>query len=351
VYSLDSLNVIAVGDSGRILRTTDAGSTWTSQHPKDSINFWDVHLADSLTGVAVGTYGRVTITTNGGVTWQDYHTPGPIGHIVCHAFDSKRYCSINFWDTLEGSSDGGSTWKGRQIVLLRPNDSVGWYREINAAHFFDQLHIVAVGLRDSAGIGALAFVTTDGGVTWHQTFDSVTKAASEFLSLDFADSLFGIGGARNNYYYLTTDGGYSWQVDTVGLPASILHQAGSGDLPAISFASRKKAFAIVSYGTRAYIARFDRTNEAVSNYETQSQRSTTVYPNPVEDLATISFESVPGLSYNIVVTNMLGQAVWRKNDIHSNSLQFRRGDLPSGVYLYRLEGGGTALTGHLVLTH
>jgi photosystem II stability/assembly factor-like uncharacterized protein len=352
IYSLDSLNIVAVGDSGLILRTMDAGETWVSQHVKENLNFFDVYLADSSTGIATGGAGLVSITTDAGKTWHDQYTPGGFYESIGHAFDSMNFCAINAFDTLDVTTDRGLTWTSSQIVLLRPNASSGWYRSILAAHFFSRTHAIAVGIRDSSGgEGALAFVTEDGGATWEQTLDSVTKAAGEFLCIDFADSLFGIGGTRNNYCYVTTDGGNSWQVDSVNLSINILREPGPGMITSISFGSPKMAFAILSGGPRAYIARFDRTNEAVSTNKDQTTKGITVYPNPVEDAATIVFESIQGQSYNLTLTNMLGETVWSKYDIHSNSVQFRRSDLPSGVYLFRLEGIGTALTGHVVLTH
>jgi hypothetical protein len=54
VYTIDSENVVAVGDSGLIVRTTDAGNTWIRQGKQLEDILQDVSFADSLHGIAVG---------------------------------------------------------------------------------------------------------------------------------------------------------------------------------------------------------------------------------------------------------------------------------------------------------
>ncbi len=57
----------AVGSVGRILHTTDTGTTWTDQTSGTSANLHDVSFAsDALTGIAVGDGGVIVRTTNGG---------------------------------------------------------------------------------------------------------------------------------------------------------------------------------------------------------------------------------------------------------------------------------------------
>jgi pyruvate/2-oxoglutarate dehydrogenase complex dihydrolipoamide acyltransferase (E2) component len=65
----------AVGSGGRILHTTDAGTTWVDQTSGTSANLNGVSFAgDALTGVAVGDGGIILRTTNGG---EPTPTPTP----------------------------------------------------------------------------------------------------------------------------------------------------------------------------------------------------------------------------------------------------------------------------------
>jgi hypothetical protein len=57
----------AVGQGGRILRTTDSGVTWSEQASGTSANLNDVNFfGNALTGIAVGEGGIILRTTNGG---------------------------------------------------------------------------------------------------------------------------------------------------------------------------------------------------------------------------------------------------------------------------------------------
>ena len=65
----------AVGAVGRILHTTDAGTTWTDQTSGSSANLHDISFAsDALTGITVGDGGTILWTTNGG---EPSPTPSP----------------------------------------------------------------------------------------------------------------------------------------------------------------------------------------------------------------------------------------------------------------------------------
>jgi hypothetical protein len=68
-------NGFAVGSGGRILHTTDTGTTWTDQTSGSSANLHDVSFAsDALRGIAVGDGGTILRTTNGG---EPSPTPTP----------------------------------------------------------------------------------------------------------------------------------------------------------------------------------------------------------------------------------------------------------------------------------
>ena len=59
----------AVGENGRILRTTNGGTNWTLQTSGITTNLFSVSFTDANTGTAVGENGRIHRTINGGVTF------------------------------------------------------------------------------------------------------------------------------------------------------------------------------------------------------------------------------------------------------------------------------------------
>jgi photosystem II stability/assembly factor-like uncharacterized protein len=60
----------AVGGSGLILHTNDAGATWQDQESSSQANLYAVQVVDNMEAVAVGELGTVLVTTDGGHTWE-----------------------------------------------------------------------------------------------------------------------------------------------------------------------------------------------------------------------------------------------------------------------------------------
>src|SRR6266699_3017319 len=69
VAALDVKTMIAVGDQGSILRTTDTGVTWKRISSGTSAGLSAVSFADANTGIAVGNQGAILRTVDGGSTW------------------------------------------------------------------------------------------------------------------------------------------------------------------------------------------------------------------------------------------------------------------------------------------
>src|SRR3974390_1848821 len=89
--------MIAVGDVGTILRTTDAGAVWTLIPSGTSAGLTGVSFADANTGIAVGSQGVILRTTDGGATWTPQVNPllSPLN-------------AVTFSDALVGNAVGQS---------------------------------------------------------------------------------------------------------------------------------------------------------------------------------------------------------------------------------------------------
>src|SRR5262249_37258849 len=70
VSVLDANTVIAVGDVGTVIKTTDGGETWTAQPPTAGTppTRHGVSYVDADTATAVGACGTILRTTDGGAT-------------------------------------------------------------------------------------------------------------------------------------------------------------------------------------------------------------------------------------------------------------------------------------------
>jgi photosystem II stability/assembly factor-like uncharacterized protein len=63
-------SVWTVGTTGKILNTTNGGSSWSTQTSGTSEALNGVTFIDASNGWAVGTTGKILNTTNGGSSWS-----------------------------------------------------------------------------------------------------------------------------------------------------------------------------------------------------------------------------------------------------------------------------------------
>ena len=68
---IDGNNGWCVGAGGRVLKTTNAGQTWTLLTPNIGFELLDLHFANQNLGFVVGNSGTVKKTTNGGTTFTN----------------------------------------------------------------------------------------------------------------------------------------------------------------------------------------------------------------------------------------------------------------------------------------
>ena len=109
VYLLDSKVGYSVGDSGTILKSTDAGMTWNALTSGTTKALYDVYFFNDAEGVTVGDSGLILRTTDGGANWAT---------VASGVRDSLRSVSFSGANGICGglsqdilySSDSGASW-------------------------------------------------------------------------------------------------------------------------------------------------------------------------------------------------------------------------------------------------
>ncbi|MCC7437645.1 MAG: hypothetical protein IT211_04040 [Armatimonadetes bacterium] len=328
--------ILACGDSGLVLRSSDGGLSWESKRVvSKQLQLEKIIMSTPQHGIISVNYiypGYIMTTSDSGRTWDSINVPVPPGVQKLGLSDIHSptpnvfYCLLRS-DTaraLARSDNGGATWTYYSqlppdpIVIYFTSSMNGWLLSIPQ-------------IPDSSGGGARDVIskTTNGGATWETSLDTIFESRLGLSGISFADSLNGLV-TGNGRVYRTSDGGNTWKVERVDY-SNIFRLR-------VSYKPHSKGV-LVDAGGRVF------------RYVGQSS-STEVHPidPPSFYLApnAVSAGVVPMLSYQLPKPAVIGisivsltgeetilqQAMEQDAGLHQLPLQI--GDLPSGLYFIRI---------------
>jgi photosystem II stability/assembly factor-like uncharacterized protein len=241
LYFIDANNGFAVGDSGKVYKTTNGGDSWTMQTSGVTVNLNAVHFVSLQKGFAVGNSGKIISTTNGGTNWTTY----------------TNSTAIDFKDIDFNNPDSGvvvGTYSGGGYFLITLNGGTNWLQDgpvpstdLRGVALMDDTTAITIGQMGSAAVigkitlnttysvkgnlggnqfndvcypsddrgyvcgnSGVMFYSVNGGNVWNY---KVTGLSTNLLSIFFIDDPYsdsvGYAGA-NGYIYKTTNHGSSW---------------------------------------------------------------------------------------------------------------------------------------------
>ena len=235
----------ASGTGGRVLRTTDGGTTWRvdSIPGASALDLRAIHALDARRAWAISAgpaeegQAHIYRTVNGGATWTEQWSTTEKGVFLdAIAFWDARH-GIAMSDPVDGrfylltTSDGGATWTRVPSERIPPTLS-------GEAAFAASGSCLVIQGGSNAWIGtgggttARVFRTTDRGRTWTVAATPVVAGAASagIFSLAFRDARHGVavGGdyqkprTASDNVALTDDGGRSWRLARGPLPAGYM---------------------------------------------------------------------------------------------------------------------------------
>lgn len=252
------LNIVAVGDFGFILRTSNGGITWDSLSFGNNGVIRSVHFFDSLSAIllsyegAFSTSAAIFTTSDGGVTWlrsafKTFNDELPGDFIQCRSYGrgkSKVLKSGN--GPIYTTNDNWNSIDSTGPIINGVGDPEN-YSIVNCK-FTEGDTIVAFGEYRPNGnflnSKGLITRTTNSGFSWESPviFPEFGRI-STMTSLN-RDTVFAAGEGQN-IFLLSTDRGVTWKVDTLKLdtPYTTLWCSGievSSGKPVAIFADQTK---------------------------------------------------------------------------------------------------------------
>ena len=228
--------VVAVGERGHVLYSSDEGLTWTQVQVPGSANLTAVYFADERHGWAVGHAEIILRTEDGGDSWERVHfAPENQQPLLDIWFaDRDRGLAVGAYGVIYASTDGGRTWSqvpfepqpppGAEAVQADPADMEA---EVDLGFEF-HLNAIARGPGQRLYLGAEAgriFASDDGGAAWRELPSPYDGSFYGILPLD-GDALLAFG-LRGNLFR-SEDGGMNWTAVPTGTVALLTSGARIG---------------------------------------------------------------------------------------------------------------------------
>jgi photosystem II stability/assembly factor-like uncharacterized protein len=197
--------VIAVGERGHVLRSTDEGHNWQQIIVPTRATLTAVTFADALHGWAVGHDQTILKTVDGGLSWQlvyrDTDEAPPL--LDLYFLDAERGFAVGAYGSFFSTGDGGQNWEKH------------WISE-------DDFH-----LNQIRAVNGTIFIAAEAGLVYRSDDQGETFSAlmpdyegSFFGLLPLNDSrllLFGLRG----HLFRSADLGATWELLDTGTEAGL----------------------------------------------------------------------------------------------------------------------------------
>lgn len=119
--------ITIVGEFELVLRSEDAGDTWTVLHKGDA-SLFSLHLRDATTGFAVGQEGKILKTTDGGLTWAPVASPTKINLLDVWSSASGEVVATGMRALLKSTDDGNAF-----VPVTGGDVAINWYGAVSGS--------------------------------------------------------------------------------------------------------------------------------------------------------------------------------------------------------------------------
>ncbi|MDD5571561.1 MAG: YCF48-related protein [Bacteroidales bacterium] len=348
VFCLNKDTVFVAGNNGAAFKSTNGGLNWSNLNlgipgtTVSAIHFLNDDIGFAVTMAYTTTGGKILKTTNKGSTWSTT-IPGTSTTSMYSIVENKNKLIVT--SGTDGyifvSNDTGKTWlpykKGtsvlRDINFPAKNDTgfivnqIGnVYRTTNNGQYWDTVNIpspgslMSIGLLSeetgcAVGLNGKIHRTNDRGDSWNIiTPPSIT----DLYRVRFYNNTGYIVG-NNAALWTSTNTGMSWETVTLNGVSSFLYD--------IQFCDSVIGYAVGGDGT---VIKHELPTSVKEN-----DFSYSIYPNPANTEITIEIKDLRYTGYDLEIYNLSGQELIKAQGIRHKA-KVDVSDLPCGIYFIKL---------------
>ena len=206
----------AVGNGGTILKTVNAGTSWTLLTTNTTQTFLTVFPTSKDTVFAAGNGGLLTRSIDGGLNWYSLTTGTP-----------KNIYSLYFISSQIGyAATGEQINTGIEVIssgtIYKTTDGgLNWNPVLNASKPYRTVHFMNEQVGFAGGDSANGIVKTiNGGQNW-QNLTLPDLEGNTILSLQFVNANLGYAVGTKGVVYKTINGGSNWTKTTIDSNAAL----------------------------------------------------------------------------------------------------------------------------------
>ncbi len=239
-------NLVAVGERGHILISTDEGDSWQQAPVPVRVTLTNTFFIDDHFGWTVGHDGVVLKTENGGASWRKV-MDGNRANALMLEYAQTRLTELE-------NAIANAAEKDREALAIDLEDRT--YMAQDAETFTEEgasrpfLDVWFKNRNEGIVVGGFGLIlhTTDGGKTWSAWFDHMDNPSLFHLNSikQIGDQLF--IAAEAGTLYRSSDWGQSWEMLDSPYDGSFFGITGSDQGRIIAYGLRGNAFQSEDWG-------------------------------------------------------------------------------------------------------